>query len=402
MDNGGHDLGMTIGVVGLGAMGSGIAEVFARTGYAVIGIENDEAALDRGRGILRKSTDRAVAKGKLDGAAQQALLDRITFSTDLADVAPCGLIIEAVSERLELKTSIFERLDQLAAPDAILATNTSSLSITEIASATTTPGRIIGVHFFNPAPIQPLVEVIHTVSTDPAVPARVLKIMDSVGKSPIACGDRAGFIVNSLLIGYLNRAVRLYEKGFAGRDEMDQAMVESAGYPMGPLTLLDLVGLDVSLAVTERLYDESKDRVLAPAPLLRQLVAAKFFGQKTGRGFYTYGPDGITDAPGPALPGRTNRLGELPDALVVPYLNAALTMVQTNYATPAEIDTGMSLGCRMPKPFDVLAELGPAHVLKVQQQVFAETAEPGYRPSLLLEQLAAAPDPAAALAQLRA
>jgi 3-hydroxybutyryl-CoA dehydrogenase len=259
---------------------------------------------------------------------------------------------------------------------------------------------VVGVHFFNPAPVQPLVELITTVLTAPATAERAQAVLDDLGKTTISCTDRAGFIVNTLLVAYLNRAVSLYGDGFATREEIDEAMV-SAGYPMGPLSLLDLVGLDVTLAVLERMYDETKDRLVAPAPLLSQLVAAGWAGRKAGRGFYRYGPDGVVDAPGPGPEPRASRASELPLALVVPYLNAVLRMVGNWYATPDQIDTGMSLGCRMPKPFDVLAELGPREVLATQRQIFAETAEPGDRPALLLERLAAADDPATALVALR-
>lgn len=391
----------TVAVIGLGTMGAGIAEVFARSGFRVHGIEGDEAALDRGRAILAKSTDRAVAKGKLDTDAQAALLGRINLGTDRSAVADCSVVVEAVSENLDLKTSIFSDLDRLTPPDALLATNTSSLSITAIAAATERPERVIGVHFFNPAPVQTLVEVIHTVRTDSATLDRAHALLRRIGKSPIGCGDRAGFVVNALLIAYLNRAVRLYESGFAAREEIDTAMVEQAGYPMGPLALLDLVGLDVAHAVLVRMYDETKDRLHAPAPLLSQLVTAGMLGRKSGRGFYQYGSDGVVDEPGVVPAPPVTRAAELPDALVSGYLNDACRMVETRYATPDDIDTGMSRGCRMPPPFDVLTQQGPAAVLTQQQRLFAETAEPGYRPSLLLESLAAADDPTAALAELR-
>lgn len=390
-----------VGVVGLGTMGAGIAEVFARSGYQVVGLETDQAALERGRSHLQSSTARAVAKGKLEPAAQRDLLDRIELSLDLSGVSGCQLVVEAVFEDLEVKKSLFRRLDELAPSETLLATNTSSLSITAIAAATSRPGRVVGVHFFNPAPVQTLVEVISTVLTDDETLARLAPVLRSLGKTPIACGDRAGFVVNALLIGYLNRAVQLYQDGFATREEIDAAMVEQAGYPLGPLALLDLVGLDVSLAVLVRMYDETKDRRLAPAPLLRQLVSAGMLGRKTGRGFYAYDGAQPTEAPGPMPPTRSSRAAELPEALVVPYLNDALRMAQVGFATPDDIDTGMREGCRMPNPFDVLADLGPGLVLAAQRRLFEETAEPGHRPVRLLEDLAAAADPGAALEQLR-
>ncbi|MFX4273053.1 3-hydroxyacyl-CoA dehydrogenase NAD-binding domain-containing protein [Propionibacteriaceae bacterium Y1685] len=388
-----------VAVVGLGTMGAGIVEVFAKGGHPVIGIEYDDAAVERGRGILQKSTDRAVSKGKLDPDGQRALLERITFTTDTGEAAGAAVVVEAVSENLELKKSIFAKLDAVVADDAVLATNTSSLSITEIAAATAHPERVVGVHFFNPAPVQTLVELINTVHTAPAAVDRMDTLLRSLGKNPIRCGDRAGFIVNHLLITYLNRAITLYQNGFAGRDEFDAAMVERAGYPMGPFTLLDLVGLDVTLAVVERLWDESRDRVHAPAGLLRQLVAAGFLGRKSGRGFHDY-TEGATTPPPVPDPVRS-RIDELPEAVVLPHLNDALRMVEQGFASPADIDTGMAEGCRMPKPFDVLAERGPAAVLAGQLAIFDETAEPSHRPCRLLTELGRSEDPAAALAELR-
>lgn len=392
----------TVAVIGLGTMGAGIVEVFARAGLSVHGIEYNDSALDRGRGILRKSTDRAVAKEKLTTDEQEQLLGRITFTTDTAaGVSDADLVIEAVNENLELKTSIFATVDAAAPAHAILATNTSSLSVTAIAASVADPSRVVGVHFFNPAPVQKLVEVIRTLSTSDEVVERLTSLLRGLGKSPIVCGDRAGFIVNALLVPYLGSALRLYSEGFCTREELDEAMVTEAGYPMGPLTLMDLVGNDVCLAVLQKMYAETRDRLKSPPALLEQLVVAGLHGRKTGRGFYTYDKGQATEAPGPVREPRISRAGEVADRLVAEYLNEALRMVEVNYASPDDIDTGMAEGCRMPRPFEVLTAMGPRRVLEIQQRTFAETAEPGHRPSLLLEQLAQAADPEAAVAELR-
>jgi 3-hydroxybutyryl-CoA dehydrogenase len=277
-----------VGVVGLGTMGAGIAEVLARGGYGVVGVEVGDEALRRGRGHLEKSTGRAVKRGRLSAEEQQAILDRVELSTSFEALAGCDLVVEAVPERIDLKRRVFAELDKVCRADAVLATNTSSLSVTEIAVATNRPEQIVGVHFFNPAPVMKLVEVIHTVLTRPEALAVVQDLVESLGKVGVTVGDRAGFIANRLLFGYLNQAAGMYDSGHASREDIDAAM-KATGLPMGPLTLMDLIGLDVSLEVCEAIYRETRDRRHAPAPILRELVTAGLLGRKTGQGFYTYG-----------------------------------------------------------------------------------------------------------------
>ena len=282
----------TVGVVGLGTMGAGIAEVFARNGFSVIGVELNDEAVARGRQHLEHSTGRAVKREKLTEAEQAELLGRISFTTTMKDLHEADFVVEAVVESLETKKQIFAELEGIVAPDAILATNTSSLSVTEISTANAHPGRVIGVHFFNPAPVQNLVEIIRTVVTEPQVLADVKTLVESLDKFPVVCGDKAGFIANTLLFGYLNHAVAMYEGKFASREDIDAAMRFGCGYPMGPLQLLDLIGLDTAYEILETMYRQGRDRLHAPAPILKQLVTAGMLGRKTGRGFYTYdGPD---------------------------------------------------------------------------------------------------------------
>ncbi|GLY77256.1 3-hydroxybutyryl-CoA dehydrogenase [Actinoallomurus iriomotensis] len=284
-----------VGVVGLGTMGAGIAEVLARGGHSVVGVEVNNDALQRGRDNLERSTGRAVRRGRLSEEDKAAILGRIELGTSFAGLAECDLVIEAVPERLDLKRRVFEELDTVCRPDAVLATNTSSLSVTEIAAATGRPEQIVGVHFFNPAPVMKLVEVIHTVLTRPEALTAVEELVGSLGKVAVTVGDRAGFIANRLLFGYLNQAAGMYEAGYATREDLDAAMT-STGLPMGPLTLMDLIGLDVSLEVCEAIYRETRDRRHAPAPILRRLVTAGLLGRKTGRGFYTYdGPEQVAE-----------------------------------------------------------------------------------------------------------
>lgn len=294
----------TVGVIGLGTMGAGIAEVFARNGYSVIGVEVNETGVERGRQHLEHSTGRAVKREKMTEEQQAELLGRITLTTSMSDLAGADLVIEAVIESIELKKSIFRALDDVVRPDAILATNTSSLSVTEISTANSLPGRVIGVHFFNPAPVQDLVEIIRTVVTEPQVLADVQRVLRDLGKDPVVCGDKAGFIANTLLFGYLNHAVAMYEGKYASREDIDAAMRFGCGYPMGPLALLDLIGLDTAYEILDTMYKQGRDRLHAPAPILKQYVTAGLLGRKSGRGFYTYeAPDSpvvVADAQTPS------------------------------------------------------------------------------------------------------
>lgn len=278
----------TVGVVGVGTMGSGIAEVLARSGVYVVGVEVDEEGIVRGRGHIEHSTERAVAGGKLDVAGREELLGRISYTTSLADLGEADLVIEAIPEQLDLKAAVFTELEKVCRPDVILVSNTSSLSVTEIGVHTGRPGKVIGMHFFNPAPILKLVEVVKTVVTEPDVIADVVAFAQRLGKEPVVMGDRAGFIANALLFGYLNHAVSMYESRYATREDLDAAMRFGCGYPMGPLALLDLIGLDTAYEILETMYRQSRNRLHAPAPILRQMITAGLLGRKTGRGFYTY------------------------------------------------------------------------------------------------------------------
>jgi 3-hydroxybutyryl-CoA dehydrogenase len=279
---------ISVGVVGLGTMGAGIAEVFARNGYQVVGVEADDEALERGRGHVQRSTGRAVRRGKLSEEDRDALVGRITFTTEMSEVKDCGLVVEAVVERLAVKREVFRALDDVVAPDAVLATNTSSLSVTDISAATSHPGRVVGLHFFNPAPVQRLVEVIRTVVTEPEVLDRTADLARSLGKTPVVVGDKAGFIANALLFGYLNHAASMFEARYATREDLDAAMRYGCGYPMGPLALLDLIGLDTAYEILDTMYKQGRDRLHAPVPILKQMVSAGLLGRKSGRGFYSY------------------------------------------------------------------------------------------------------------------
>jgi 3-hydroxybutyryl-CoA dehydrogenase len=300
----------SVGVVGLGTMGSGIAEVLARSGVGVVGVEVDRDGIDRGRGHIEHSTYRAVVRGKLDGPARAELLSRISYTTSLKDLAEVDLVIEAIPEHLELKAAVFNDLERICRPDVPLVSNTSSLSVTEIGVHTGRPGKVLGVHFFNPAPVLKLVEVVRTVVTEPEVVADVVAFLRGLGKEPVVIGDRAGFIANALLFGYLNHAVSMFEARYASREDLDAAMRHGCGYPMGPLALLDLIGLDTAYEILETMYRQSRNRLHAPAPILKQMITAGLLGRKTGRGFYTYdAPDSPTVVADAATPGAGEGLG---------------------------------------------------------------------------------------------
>ena len=279
-----------IGVVGCGLMGSGIAEVCARAGRDVMIREIDEAAAEAGRARLVKSLDRGLTAGKLTEDERDAAVGNLHFTTDIADLADRQLVVEAVVEDAAMKVDIFKQLDQvLAADEAILASNTSSIPIMKLGTATRRPEQVIGIHFFNPVPVLKLVELVTSLMTSDETAARSEAFAaDVLHKRVIRSQDRAGFVVNALLIPYLLSSIRMMESGFASADDIDTGMVEGCSHPMGPLHLTDLIGLDTTLAVAESLYEEFKEPLYAPPPLLSRMVDAGLLGRKTGRGFYDY------------------------------------------------------------------------------------------------------------------
>jgi 3-hydroxybutyryl-CoA dehydrogenase len=278
----------TVGIVGCGTMGSGIAEVCARAGFRVVFREVDDQRVADGAARIEHSMRRAVERGKLSEEDFKEALGRISGATSFDHLSEADILIEAVPEHLDLKQETFQALDKVAPAHAIIATNTSSLPVIEMAVQTGRPSRVIGFHFFNPAPVMGLVELVKTVMTDDEVLQASRAFAEAVGKTPVVCGDRAGFIANLLLFPYLNNAVRMLESGFASREDIDSAMMLGCAHPMGPLALGDLIGLDSTYEILDAMYRQFRETLYAPAPLIKQLVTASFLGRKSGRGFYEY------------------------------------------------------------------------------------------------------------------
>lgn len=277
-----------VGIVGSGIMGSGIAEVAAKSGFEVVLRSRQQRTAEATVASLEKSLDRQVEKGKLEQADRDATLARVTATGNLHDLADCDLVIESVVEDLATKRELFGELNHICRDDAILATNTSTLPVIEMAMETHRPEQVCGVHFFNPAPVMALVEIVRAITTSEETIERVRDFTEACGKSPVLVEDRAGFIVNALLFPYLNNAVRMYEKGVASKEDIDTAMKGGCNFPMGPFALLDLVGLDTSVSIMDALYQETRDHNYAPVALLRRMVAAGMLGRKSGKGFYDY------------------------------------------------------------------------------------------------------------------
>jgi 3-hydroxybutyryl-CoA dehydrogenase len=278
----------TVGVLGCGLMGSGIAQVCAQAGYRTIVREVSDSLNEKGKANIMASLDKLVQKGKLDSGTRNQILGRLQFTTDLGQLASCDLVIEAVTEDLELKNSLWKELDALCPPEAIFASNTSSLTIAAMAAVTRRGDRFVGLHFFNPVPLMKLVEVVRTVTTSQATFERAMAFARSLGKEPIAAKDSSGFIVNLLLVPYLLDAIRALERGVGSVEDIDKGMTLGCGHPMGPFTLLDFVGLDTTYKIAEIMFHEYREARYAPPPLLRRMVLTGMYGRKSGKGFYDY------------------------------------------------------------------------------------------------------------------
>jgi 3-hydroxybutyryl-CoA dehydrogenase len=280
-----------VGVVGCGLMGSGIAEVAARSGFDTVVREVSESLLEKGMSRMEKSFDRAVSKGKMSEEDRTEIRRRLTGTVDLEPLAECDLVVEAIVENLDEKRKLFGALDEAVKKDAIFATNTSSLTVTQIAASTSRPDRVVGLHFFNPVPVMKLVEVVRTLMTSEEAVSAIHEWVEATGKVPIDARDNSGFVVNRLLVPYLLDAIRAHEEGVGSVEDIDKGMQLGCGYPMGPFTLLDFVGLDTTYYIANIMFDEYREKRFAPPPLLKQMVQAGRLGRKSGRGFYDYSKD---------------------------------------------------------------------------------------------------------------
>jgi 3-hydroxybutyryl-CoA dehydrogenase len=278
----------SVGVIGCGLMGSGIVQVAAQAGFSVLFVEANDELVRRGLSRLRETLEGLTARGKLEARARDETLGRMAGTPRVEDLTACDLVIEAMTENQALKNETFAKLDRICPPHALLASNTSSCNVTALAAATRRPGQVLGMHFFNPVPLMKLVEVVRTILTEDAAVTAAMEFVRAVGKVPVQAKDATAFIVNRLLVPYLLDAIRAYEGGLASLEDIDQAMKLGCGHPMGPFTLLDLVGLDTTMYVAEVMFEEFREPRYAPPPLLKRMVLAGHLGRKAGRGFYTY------------------------------------------------------------------------------------------------------------------
>jgi 3-hydroxybutyryl-CoA dehydrogenase len=387
------DSSTAVGVVGAGAMGTGIAQVASAAGHRVVLADSMRGAVERGRASIAKSMAREVEKGRMTRETADALTSRITFHAstlehDVLCFRGCGLVIEAIVEDLEAKRTMMRRLEEVVAADAVLATNTSSLSVTAIGAACKSPERVIGLHFFNPPPLMPLVEVVPRAGGTTSVADSAVELMRAWGKTPVVASDTPGFIVNRVARPFYGESIRILEEGIADCATIDWAMRELGGFRMGPFELMDFIGNDVNYAVTRSVYEGMfNDPRYKPSITQQRLVEAGRFGRKTGRGYYDYAPP-----PGAVAPEPTKDAGlgqRVVDRVVAMLMNEAIDAVYMRVASPADVDLAMTRGVGYPKGLLAWAdELGAALVLERIEGLHADYGEDRYRPSLLLRRVA--------------
>lgn len=380
---------MTIGVIGAGTMGSGIAQVAAQAGHPTLLFDTRREAVDKALAGLKRTLDKHVEKGRLTPDAASGVLGRIIPATDLKDLAGCGLVIEAIVEDLGVKRKVFGELDTLLSPDALLASNTSSLSVTSIAAGCSRPARVLGLHFFNPAPLMPLVEVVPGVATDPRVTDAARLLMTDWGKVAVTCKDTPGFIVNRVARPYYGESIRIFEEGVADMATIDHALKAIGGFRMGPFELMDLIGNDINFTVTRTVWESFfHDPRYRPSFTQQRVVEAGWLGRKTGRGYYAYDAQGgLVDPP---APDKDVLLGEgIVERVLAMLINEAADALFLRVASAADIDLAMTKGVNYPRGLLAWAdEKGAGHWLAVLEGLQAEQGDDRYRPSPLLRRLA--------------
>ena len=379
----------SVGVIGAGAMGSGIAQVAATYGHKVLLFDQDSSALMRARSSIEKNLARSVIKNRLTSAESDAVSSRIEYigGTSYEPISAAGLVIEAIVENLEIKQNLFATLDRIVRADAVLATNTSSLSVTAIARASSRPERVIGVHFFNPPTVLPLVEIVPGLATLPEVTANTQQLVDAWGKKTVIASDTPGFIVNRIARPFYGEALRIYEEGIADMATIDWAMKEIGGFKMGPFELMDFIGNDVNFAATKSVYEATfHDSRFRPTLTQQRLFDAGFFGRKTGRGYFDYSPDAVMPEPD-----RDPELGQLIFRRILSMLiNQAADALYLRIASARDIDLAMTLGVNYPKGLLAWAdELGIPETVKWLSALQDFYGEERYRPSPLLKTMAA-------------
>lgn len=377
---------MKIGVLGAGTMGAGIAQVAAQSGHEVVLVDVNQVQLDKAKLALIKVLDRLVEKGSLDESGKNAVLNNMHFSTKLEDFRGSGLVIEAIVEKLEVKHAVFKEIEEVVGMDCIIASNTSSLSIASIGAVLKFPSRVIGIHFFNPAPLMPLVEIIPAVQTSDETLSTAKSIIDSWKKLTVVCKDTPGFIVNRVARPFYGEALRIYEEGIADFATIDWAMTALGGFRMGPFTLMDYIGNDINYTVTETVFAAFYyDPRFKPSFTQKRHMEAGFLGRKTGRGFYDYS-EGV-ELPAPT---KDEKLGqEIVDRILAMLINEAYDALFLKIASREDIDTAMTKGVNYPKGLLAWSEeIGLKTVLARLENLFAEYGEDRYRPNPLLKRLA--------------
>lgn len=375
-----------IGVIGSGAMGSGIAQVAATAGHAVVLYDNNAVQLEKSKVALQATLNKLAEKNKITIETANIIFNRITFASELNAFSKCGLVIEAIVENLEVKQSIFSQLEGIVSADALLASNTSSLSITSIASACKNVSRVIGIHFFNPAPLMPLVEIIPGLASDNTIVLAARNLIDTWGKSTVLTKDTPGFIVNRIARPYYGESIRIYEEGIADFATIDWAMKTFGGFRMGPFELMDFIGNDINYKVTETVWEQFfYEQRFKPSFTQKRLYEAKFYGRKSGRGYYDYAEGAV-----PPKPKEDQALGKMIfERVLCMLINEAADSLYLGLATREDIDTAMTKGVNYPKGLLKWAdEIGVKNVYEMMNVLFKEYNEDRYRPSVMLKRMA--------------